>query len=87
MSDPQVPLLSRTAGADPDRVEVRIFLPRGLAAVLDTLSVQDPSTNRTALVTAATKEYLEKRLYDARMLVRMHDSANPTSPERSDAHR
>lgn len=86
MTDPQLPLLSRTAGADPDRVEVRIWLPRALAAVLDTVAIQD-DTNRTALVTVATKEFLERRLYEARMLVRMHDGANPTSPERNDAHR
>lgn len=78
MSTPDdLPLLSRPRGPDVDEVEVRIKLPLRYASALDTLAIQDHS-NRTALVHAAIKEYLDSRLYDAKMLVRMWDG-NPTS--------
>lgn len=59
--------------------EVRIRLPMKYAAALDTLANHDQS-NRTALCAVAIKEYLDHRVYHARVLVRMFDG-NPIEPD------
>lgn len=78
MSDPaELPLLSQAPNPDRDTAEVRIRIPLQYASALDALASIDDS-NRTALVETAVKEYLDRRLYNARVLVRMFDG-NPST--------
>jgi hypothetical protein len=74
--------LSRTASADRDKAEVRIWLPMKRVAVLDALAAQR-GTNRTALVMKFVDEAIERVVYEASVLIAM-DRGNPTFADSDD---
>lgn len=63
-------LMSRAANPDRDTVPIRLDLPPNYAAALDGLAHIDGS-NRKALCELAVREYIDRRLKDFSIVLRM----------------
>lgn len=71
MSDTSAdPVLSRPSNPDRDAVPIRLDLPTNYAAALDGLAHIDGS-NRKALCELAVREYIDRRLHDITVVLRM----------------
>lgn len=70
-------MFSRSSDPDRSTAEVRIDLPIDIVAALDGLAIVDES-NRKALCTEAVRAYVEKRLTNMAMVMRMAGRSNPS---------